>query len=82
MLDATMVGIFSGDLAQAVARRRDSADHASERQRDGSMYDMRMLGGFMTSALFASDDPSTFATLNTASRIPTTLDHPNAVVQK
>lgn len=69
--------IFSGDLAQAVSRRRDDSDLAIARQRDGAAYDMRMLGGFITSALFSSDDAERFAGLNAGVRIPTTLSHPS-----
>lgn len=75
-----LLAIFNQDMAQAVARRRDDSDLAAARQRDGAAYDMRMLGGFMTSALFASDDPERFAGLNTGARIPVTLDQPGAKV--
>lgn len=68
--------LFSADAAEAVARRRDDSALAVARQRDGAAYDLRMLGGFMTSALFSSDDPATFAGLNAGVRVPTTLDHP------
>lgn len=77
-----MQEMFEGDLAQAVARRRDDSDLAAARQRDGAAYDMRMLGGFMTGSLFSSDDPERFAGLNAGVRVPTTIDHPSAVVAK
>jgi len=68
--------MFSADAAEAIARRRDDSQLATARQRDGAAYDMRMLGGFMTASLFASDDPERFAGLNSGVRIPTTVDHP------
>ena len=69
--------MLAADAAEAVARRRDDTSLATARQRDGSAYDLRMLGGFMTAALFRSDDPESFAGLNAGSRIPITLDTPS-----
>lgn len=85
-LSAELAGIFEADAAEAVARRRDDTALATARQRDAAAYDTRMLGGFMTAQLFASDDTQAlagmFAGLNGAIRVPTTVDHPNAVVTK
>lgn len=75
-------GIYYSDAAEAVARRRDEITLAHRRQADAAAYDMRALGGFIVSALFSSDDPERFAGLNAGVRVPTTLDHPNAVVGK
>jgi hypothetical protein len=68
--------MFAADAAEAIARRRDDSMLASARQRDGAAYDMRMLGGFMTASLFASDDPERFAGLNSGIRVPTSIDTP------
>lgn len=85
-LSDSLSAIFEADAAEAVARRRDDTQLAMARQRDAAAYDTRMLGGFMTAQLFASDDTqalaSMFAGLNGAMRVPSTVDHPNAVVQQ
>lgn len=72
--------MFSADAATALARQRDDAQHAQARQRDGAAYDMRMLGAFVTGELFSSNDPGQFAGLNTAIRVPSTIDHPSIPV--
>lgn len=85
-LSDSLAAVFEADAAEAVARRRDDTQLALARQRDAAAYDTRMLGGFMTTALFSSDDvqalSSMFAGLNGAIRVPSTVDHPNAVVGK
>lgn len=80
--DGALLGLFMADAAEAIARRRDDINLATARQRDGAAYDMRALGGFIVAQLFTSDNAENFANLNTASRMPSTLDHPNAVVGK
>lgn len=75
-----MLSMLELDAAEAVARRRDDTQQAIARQRDGAVYDMRGLGGFMTQQLFASDNGVTFADLNAAVRTPTTIDHPSVPV--
>lgn len=72
----------TADQQEAVGRRRDSSQHASDRQRDQSMYELAQLRAFATATLFQSDDAERFASLNAGIRTPTTLDHPNAVVAK
>jgi hypothetical protein len=74
--------MFGADAAEAIARRRDDTHLAVARQRDGAAYDLRMLGGFMTASLFASDDPERFAGMNAGVRVPTTVDHPGNPVAK
>ena len=69
--------MFAADAAESIARRRDDSQLATARQRDGAAFDMRMLGGFLASSLFSSDDPERFAGLNAGVRVPTTLDHPD-----
>ena len=53
-----------------------SVAHAIERQRDGSLFDLRALGAVIASELLVSNDPSEMSRVNAAVRIPTTLDHP------
>lgn len=80
-MNEILLPMFTADAAEAIARRRDDTQLAIARQRDASAYDMRMLGGFMTGTLFSSDDAERFAGINAGVRVPTTLDHPSAVVK-
>ncbi|MER3416747.1 MAG: hypothetical protein C4297_11125 [Gemmataceae bacterium] len=75
-----LLTMFKADFMEAVARRRDDTHLAIARQRDLAAYEQAQLRGFITGTLFQSDDPERYASLNAASRMPTTLDHPNAVV--
>lgn len=77
-----LIALFQADAAEAIAARRDDNRLATARQRDGAAYDMRALGAAIGGSLIQSDDPGQFGTLNAAVRVPTTLDHPNAVVAK
>lgn len=73
---------FGADAQEAIARRRDDSQLAVARQRDLAAYEQAQLRGFITGTLFQSDDPERAMAFNTAARVPTTLDHPNAVVGK
>jgi len=79
-MDPTLAAMFSADAASALGRQRDDAQHAQARQRDGAAFDMRALGGFVLGELFSSNDPGQFAGLNTAIRVPSTIDHPSIPV--
>lgn len=79
-LSAELMSLYEADAAEAIARRRDDITLATARQRDGAAYDMRALGAFTIEQLFRSDNGSGYADLNAASRMPSTLDHPNVVV--
>lgn len=71
---------FENVLKHSYAQMAVHAQGATARQTDGAAYDQRLLGGFIAGELMRSNDPESFAGLNTASRIPTTLDHPGAKV--
>ncbi|MCP9473349.1 MAG: hypothetical protein NNA30_11505 [Nitrospira sp.] len=73
--------LFAADFAESIARRRDDTNLATARQRDGAAFDNRALGYFGLEQLFRSDNPMGYADLNAASRMPTTLDHPNATIK-
>lgn len=68
--------MFEADAAESIARRRDDTALAVARQRDGAAFDMRALGAAIVNATITADDPTSFAGMNSAVRIPTTLDHP------
>jgi hypothetical protein len=72
--------LFTADAAEAVGRRRDDTQLATARQRDGAGQDMRVVGGMIAKELLVSDSPDDMSRINAAVRIPTTVDHPNAVV--
>lgn len=74
--------LFAADAAEAIAARRDDTRLAAARQRDGAAFDMRALGAAIGSSLVASDDTSEMSRINAAVRVPTTLDHPSAIVGK
>lgn len=74
--------LFVSDSAEAIARRRDDTQLAIARQRDGAGQDMRVIGGMIAKELLVSDSPDDMSRLNAAVRIPTTVDHPNAIVAK
>jgi len=81
-MEPALVNLFSADAAEAISRRRDDTQLAINRTRDSALYDLRLLGYIGSSELLVSNDPSEMSRLNAAVRVPTTLDHPNAVVQK
>lgn len=70
-----IANIFAGDLAEAVARRRDDSGLAVARQRDLAAYEQAQLRGFITGTLFQSDDAERFASLNAGVATPGTLQH-------
>lgn len=57
-------------------------DLAFRRQADGAAFDMRVIGAVAASELLVSNDPADFARTNAAVRVPTTIDHPSAIVTK
>jgi len=81
-MTAELVARFEAAEAHGVVRLDDDIDLATARQRDSTQVFNKLLDGFISAELFRSDDPAQFAGLNAGVRIPTTLDHPNAVVGK
>lgn len=74
MLEASLmerISIAQADHQLAVARARDTALHG-----------LKVVEGVVAKELLVSDDPSEFGRTNAAIRVPTTLDHPNAMVTK
>ena len=74
-LQASLVSFHQTNLAELQASQRRYADTIS-------FIDARALGGAIAGSLLVSDNSEKYANLSTAARIPTTLDHPNAVVGK
>lgn len=79
-MDPTVTNMFNGDLAQAVARRRDISDHAASRLRDASDYDMRLMGFYSMQQLFQSNTPMYDSSLNAAMRTPSDMGPQGAYV--
>lgn len=77
-----LLNLFESDSAEAIGRRRDDTSLAVARQRDGAAQDMRVVGGMIAKELLVSDSPDDMSRLNAAVRVPTTLDHPSAIVSK
>lgn len=75
-ISAELLGLLEGDMGLSIRSQAQEVGLAHARQRDGAAFDMRALGAAVASELVQSDDPQTFAGLNTAVRIPTTVDHP------
>jgi hypothetical protein len=63
-------------------RRRDDADIAIARARDTALHGLKVVEAVSAKELLVSDDPAEMSRLNSAVRVPTTLDHPNAVVKQ
>ena len=63
--------ILQNDHTAAMARSRDTALHG-----------LKVIEGVVAKELLVSDDAAEFGRVNAAVRVPTTLDHPNAVVGK
>lgn len=78
MASQGMMDAFEASMLQNFSRQAAHSEGATARQTDGAAYDMRSLGGFIAGEMHRSNDPEAFAGLNTASRIPTTLDQPGA----
>lgn len=71
-----MLSAFENTMLQNFSRQAAHSEGATARQTDGAAYDMRMLGGFIGGELFRANDPESFAGLNTAIRVPSTIDQP------
>lgn len=81
MASESMMAAFEAEQLQVFGRRVSDIDLATARQRDGAAFDHRALNYFGLGTLFLSDDAERAAALNAGVRIPTTLDHPGAVVK-
>ena len=68
---AERTALSQGDFALAMARARDTALHG-----------LKVVEGVVAKELLVSDDAAEFGRTNAAIRVPTTVDHPNAVVAK
>lgn len=76
MLQAHFVAQLAG-----VERRSVDADAAMARHRDTALHGLKTIEAISAYELLVSNDPSEGSRLNAATRFPTTLDHPNAVVK-
>lgn len=71
-----------GYLLKASEREADDAAAARARARDTALHGLKTIEAITAKELLVSDDVSEASRINMATRIPTTVDHPNAVVGK
>jgi len=69
-------------LNLAAERESDDAAAARARARDTALVGIKTIEAIAAKELLVSDDVSEASRINMAARVPTTLDHPNAVVIK
>lgn len=81
-MDPELAGMIKAELAQSIGRRQSGFDQLMVGLVGGINSDQRGTTAAVLNSMIQSDDPQQYAGLNSAVRIPTTLDHPGAVVGK
>ena len=74
-MDPSLVAQFAAAWAYNVKGQADHANQLAMQTAGALQLDNRIFGGFIATQLFSSDDPSEDARLNTAIRVPSTIDH-------
>ena len=85
MAETSYQDILQGHYARtlhAAEGRMEDTDLARGRARDTALHGLKVVEAISAYELLVSNDPQQAMGWNSAVRIPTTLDHPNAVVGK
>lgn len=81
-MDPTISKIIDSGLAERYAVQQSDHAAAMGRARDTALHGLKVVEAVVAKELLVSDAADDFARTNAALRVPTTLDHPNAVVGK
>lgn len=79
-MDPELAGMIKAELGQAIGRRQSAFDQLMVGQVGGINSDQRGTTAAVIGAMIQSDDPQQYAGLNSAVRVPTTLNQPGSVV--
>lgn len=82
MMEPNLVGLYQAAAAERLSLHNADIQLAVARQRDTAQHGLKVIEGVVAKELLVSDDAAEFGRTNAAIRVPTTLDHPNAVVAK
>lgn len=81
-MDPTIEKLISVGMVERQGLAMQDHTTALGRARDTALHGLKVVEAVVAKELLVSDDPGDFARNNAASRNPSTLDHPNAVVTK